>query len=289
MLDRKIEFFLSVADIGSFRGAAKQLFMTQPSLSQQINLLEQSVGAKLFIRSSKGVKLTRAGQSFYDDAKEMLYKSNAALRKLENVVSESKGVLRIGAGKNHRDLLAADVCYEFANRYPEIGQTFITMSALDLPQAIASGTIDVSEFWESPILRETGCKWVPVLTKEICCAVPTRHRLAQQEVVSLQDLRGERIALNKLGQFDCTDRIRAVIQSSCEAIELVDADEDKPIEHYALNNCLAVVPSPYPYENAYFELRPLEINETINIGLAYSQFASETTLDFIALAKELHS
>ncbi len=289
MLDRKLELFLSVADAGSMRAAAKELYMAQPSLSQQIALLEQEVGASLFVRSSKGVKLTQAGKSLYADAKELQLKSSEALKHIEDIAMQSKGTLRIGAGKNQRELLAADVCFEFSKRFPEIEQTFITMRALDLPQALAKGTIDVSEFWSSPLLRDSNCMWTPILTKETCCAVPLHHRLASRDFISPNDLSGERIALNSRGLFDCVDYIRTAIQSSCDDVEFIDASEDEPIEHYALNNSIAITPGPYPYDSTYLKLIHLDLPEKITVGLAYTKHASKITLDFVALAKELYS
>ena len=63
-LDRHLDAFWMVAEKGSFLGAAKALYISQPALTKQINRLEEQVGFRLFKRSNKGAVLTQAGERF---------------------------------------------------------------------------------------------------------------------------------------------------------------------------------------------------------------------------------
>lgn len=76
---RKLEYFLAVADQGSYRKAAEKIHVSQPSLSQQLNSLEEELDFPLFIRSKKGVVLTNAGLSFERSVKRILNELNDAI------------------------------------------------------------------------------------------------------------------------------------------------------------------------------------------------------------------
>ena len=65
----QLETFLRVADAGSFSKAAGEAYITPTAVIKQINLLEESLGVKLFDRSHRGLTLTKAGQSLYQDAR----------------------------------------------------------------------------------------------------------------------------------------------------------------------------------------------------------------------------
>ena len=69
---RKLEYFLAVAELGSYRKAADKIHVSQPSLSQQVNSLEEELGFPLFVRSKKGVVLTNAGFSLQRSVKRIL-------------------------------------------------------------------------------------------------------------------------------------------------------------------------------------------------------------------------
>ena len=72
MYNPQLETFLKVADAGSFNKAAEEAFITPTAVIKQINLLEDSLGVKLFIRSHRGLTLTKAGQSLYNDARYII-------------------------------------------------------------------------------------------------------------------------------------------------------------------------------------------------------------------------
>jgi DNA-binding transcriptional LysR family regulator len=76
---RKLEYFLAVAEQGSYRKAADKIHVSQPSLSQQVNSLEEELGFPLFVRSKKGVVLTNAGFSFQRSVERILSELNDAI------------------------------------------------------------------------------------------------------------------------------------------------------------------------------------------------------------------
>lgn len=72
MLDKKIEFFIATVETGSFSGAARKLMLSQSAVSQQINLLEEELAVKLFDRSNYRPRLTRAGEFYFKNVRNLL-------------------------------------------------------------------------------------------------------------------------------------------------------------------------------------------------------------------------
>lgn len=72
MYNPQLETFLRVADAGSFNKAAEQSYITPTAVIKQINLLEEDLNVKLFERTHRGLKLTKAGRSLYKDAKYII-------------------------------------------------------------------------------------------------------------------------------------------------------------------------------------------------------------------------
>ncbi len=94
---KQLEAFLWVADLKSFTGAAKQLFMSQPAVSFQIKSLEDELQVSLFQRNEKRVVLTEAGSLLYPGAKEILRQHYKVIENLDNLKGLKTGQLNIGA------------------------------------------------------------------------------------------------------------------------------------------------------------------------------------------------
>ena len=72
MYNPQLETFLAVVESGSFNKAAERLYISPPAVIKQINLLEKSLDLQLFVRTHRGLRLTKAGQSLYQDAKYII-------------------------------------------------------------------------------------------------------------------------------------------------------------------------------------------------------------------------
>ena len=92
---RQLEYFVAVCQAGSFTAAAGRLYVSQPSLSQQIRALERELGATLIERPSHGVQLTSAGRPFLDDAKRILEMVAQATDTVRGVAEGREGDLHV--------------------------------------------------------------------------------------------------------------------------------------------------------------------------------------------------
>lgn len=97
MYNPQLETFIRVADAGSFNKAAEESFITPTAVIKQINLLEDSLGVKLFDRTHRGLHLTKAGHSLYQDSKYIIQYCRDSITRAKNAMQEDSNIIRIGS------------------------------------------------------------------------------------------------------------------------------------------------------------------------------------------------
>lgn len=112
--------FYVVAKNKHMTKASKELHISQPAISQSIKKLEDQLGGTLFIRSNKGMELTKEGEMFFDYIKGALNLINSAENEFTSFKSLDKGVIRIGISTTLTKILLIDVIKEYHKKYPNI-------------------------------------------------------------------------------------------------------------------------------------------------------------------------
>ncbi len=116
---RQLCYFVKVAQLCSFSEAAKALYISQSTLSQQIKQLEDEIGVELLIRDSRHVALSDYGEQFLPYAKQVLRDVNASTERMKDVQRLNVGTLNVGATYTFCPLLA-DTVRDFMKKYPGI-------------------------------------------------------------------------------------------------------------------------------------------------------------------------
>lgn len=96
MYNPQLETFLHVVEAGSFSKAAEKLYISAPAVIKQINSLEKSLNLKLFERSYRGLKVTPAGESIYQDAKYIINYCKESITRAKQAMNEKEEVIRVG-------------------------------------------------------------------------------------------------------------------------------------------------------------------------------------------------
>ena len=96
MRTEQLRYFLSVARHRNFTEAAREFYLTQPAITHQISALERELDAQLFVRTTRSVSLTRAGELFLEDAKLILDQEARALERLRQLEGSDRMELKIG-------------------------------------------------------------------------------------------------------------------------------------------------------------------------------------------------
>jgi DNA-binding transcriptional LysR family regulator len=185
--------FVVLAEELHFARAAERLYIEQPALSQRIRRLERRVGAELFIRDTRNVRLTPAGAGFLNDVTDVLKRLDDAVTRAREVESGNRGALRLAytlsVGYEALPILLADVDEEL----PGLEVEALEMWEKDVLIAMSRRTSDVGLVRYDPDDPEL----VSVLVRRepLILAVPHGHHLADRSRVRLAELSGERFVI----------------------------------------------------------------------------------------------
>lgn len=195
---RSLQYLLAIAEYGSFTRAAEALHVSQPSLSQQIKQLEESLQSMLLDRSGRTVRLTDAGEIYLRHARRAWGELDAGTRAIHDVQDLSRGSLRLG-WTPITDYLACSLLVKFNSLYPGINLTTLEMPQDDIELAVADDRIDVGIVFSKPLSTEppSGEIETDLLFEEtLCLAVGNAHpRAGQRELLSAQEFAYESLVL----------------------------------------------------------------------------------------------
>lgn len=188
----QLRYFVAAARLGSFSRAAEDVCVSQPSLSLQMGQLEREVGAALFVRQGRGVRLTDAGSVLRDYAERILAQEAEARRAVRAVVGLERGRLPIWTLPTPGQHLLPPLLAQFRREYDNIEITVHEATpARAVADAVVRGAADLG-FVHLPV-AVTGIAIRPLLTEELALVVPEGHRLATSgmEAPRLADLATE--------------------------------------------------------------------------------------------------
>jgi DNA-binding transcriptional LysR family regulator len=193
---RQLRYFIAVAEELHFGRAASKLNMTQPPLSQQIQLLETNLGVTLFHRTKRRVELTVTGRSFLVQARAIVASAEAVVGMVQRVQRGEAGRLSVG-WKPWADLTALPpMIRAFCDRYPEVRLEIHSLTVDEQVSALMSGTIDVGFVVRphdpsSPRLHKSELASQFILRQALAVVVPKNHKFASQRRIVLAQLSNE--------------------------------------------------------------------------------------------------
>jgi LysR family hydrogen peroxide-inducible transcriptional activator len=209
----QLRYFCAVAETGSFSRAAEQSHISQPSLSQQILKLEDELGARLFDRLGRSVRLTDLGKTFLPRARAVLRELEAAKGDVVEHKDSVGGVVTIGVIPTVAPYLLPPYLTTFSKKFPQARLTVVEEITPVLLDRLRAGTIDVA-ILASPI-RGHEFEFTPLLTEPLFAALPAKHKLAARRSLSLKDLRSEPFLLLRDGHC-----FRATAVAACDRARL---------------------------------------------------------------------
>ncbi|MFM9434808.1 DNA-binding transcriptional LysR family regulator [Janthinobacterium sp. CG_23.3] len=189
---RHLRYFVAVAEELHFTRAAERLHIGQPPLSQQIQALEAELGAQLFERSKRWVRLTEAGRLFLVDARRILALADEAAVTARRAQRGEAGELRIGfTFSTPFTPLFASVINGYRQRFPLVRLTLHEMATLPQIEAIGQRTLDLG-FVRPPEAAIPDGVTLSVLRQDpLLLVLPSGHALAGQAEIAIKDLAGQ--------------------------------------------------------------------------------------------------
>jgi LysR family nitrogen assimilation transcriptional regulator len=175
---RQLKYFTKIVELGSFSRAAREIFVAQPALSNQIAALEAELKTQLLVRGARGVRPTNAGITFYRIASTVLRQLDGVRQDLSGCVESPMGSVSLGISTSTAVMLALPVVREVRSRYPGIHLQITESPSSLLKELLLHGRLDMAI-----LLNENASKNLisfPLLTEMLFLASPsgkgnTRH------------------------------------------------------------------------------------------------------------------
>ena len=177
---RSLQYLIAIAEYGSFTRAAEALYVSQPTLSQQIKQLEESLHAPLLDRSGRVVQLTDAGEVYLRHARRAWGELDTGARAIHDVQNLSRGSLRLG-WTPITDYLTCCLIENFNSRYPGITLSTLEMPQDDIEVAVTEGRIDIGITFNRSLDMEMGSTEIEaqrLFEETLSIAVGNAHPLA---------------------------------------------------------------------------------------------------------------
>ena len=192
MLDVKLNTLLAVAETNNFTRAAELLSLTQPAVSHHIALLEEELGAPLFVRCRGRAQLTREGEIAVRYARRM----KGLYEKMQEELSDAEGRLkriRVGITHTSESNLITEALAKYGNENGNVIITIITDTIKNLYDAVENYDLDLAIVEGKP--RAAGLNSLLLDTDSIVCVLSNNNPLARRSMVTLEDLKREKLIL----------------------------------------------------------------------------------------------
>jgi LysR family hydrogen peroxide-inducible transcriptional activator len=186
---QQLRYVCAIAETGSFSRAAERCQVAQPSLSQQILKLEEDLGAKLFDRLGRSVRLTEAGRAFLPHARSILGQIETARSSVADKTADVRGSVSVGVIPTIAPYMMPGYTTVFTRKYPEAKLRIVEETTPILIESLRSLSVDLAIL--SLPLRHKDLELFPLRTEPLFVVLPADHPRAANKALALKDLRGE--------------------------------------------------------------------------------------------------
>src|ERR1700723_2768445 len=194
---QQLRYVCAVADTGNFSRAAERCQVAQPSLSQQILKLEEDLGAKLFDRLGRSVRVTEAGRAFIPRARAILEQMDEARSSVAANNTDLRGSVAVGVIPTVAPYLMPAYTASFAKKFPDAKLRIIEETTSVLVEGLRDLSIDVAIL--ALPLRHKDLELFPIRTEPLFAALSRNHPRAGAKSLALKDLRGESFVMLRDG------------------------------------------------------------------------------------------
>ena len=289
MYNPQLETFIRVADAGSFNKAAEESFITPTAVIKQINLLENSLDIKLFERTHRGLILTKAGKSLYQDTKYIIQYCRDSVTRAKNAMQEDTNMIRIGSSPMTPAQLLMQIWPKIQEHCPDIKFQIIPFentpeNAREILANLGKNIDVIGGIFDETMLGLRNCAGLQLSREPLCCAVSIHHRLAAKDKLLIEDLYGENLLMMRREWSHYVDRLRDDLWQNHDQINIVD------FEFYNMsifnrcensNDVLLAIPG-WASVHPLLKVIPVEWDHSIPYGLLHAPHPSGTVKRFLA-------
>lgn len=213
-LMRHLWLFLAVAEEQNFGRAAKRLGMSQPPLTEQIQVLEQALKAKLFVRSRLGTQLTPVGQAILPAVRKFLLQMEQLELAVQEAIAGQTGMLTIGAISSAMLDVLPPFLERLRQQHPKLTLSVREIDSVDAIPALLAGDVDLA-FARLEGDLGSDVQTFTMAQDQLLVALPAQHRLARRRRIALSDLAADSFVMfSRRVSPIFFDRIIALCQAS---------------------------------------------------------------------------
>ena len=207
---RQLKYFIEVAKREHVTDAADALHVAQSAVSRQISNLEKELGAPLFYRDGRNVKLTPVGKIFWEHIELAIKEIDKAVQEVNEYLNPKSGVVRLGFPNSLAASTLPRVIASFRRQYPEIRFQLRQGILSSLTTAVLKGEIDLA--FVSPVPTDHAQLNGHILfTEEMVALLPADHPLAEYEALRLDQLHKEAFIMFRPGLT-----LREIVDDACQ-------------------------------------------------------------------------
>jgi DNA-binding transcriptional LysR family regulator len=185
----QLRYFVTAVRLGTMSAAARELYVSQPSISQQIRALERELGASLVVRMGRRLALTDAGEQFLGEAERAVAAADAARERVQQIVARGRAAIRLGAVPSVDSTLLPPALDRFMSLYPEWHVVVLEPHSAEVEALLIRGELDVAITHFAP--TSPALTGRVLVREELVLVGPANHWALGQSSVSLSQLRDE--------------------------------------------------------------------------------------------------
>ncbi|MFZ2773834.1 MAG: LysR family transcriptional regulator, partial [Trichococcus flocculiformis] len=265
------------------------------AVMKQINLLENSLGFDLFVRTHRGVRLTPAGESLYRDAKYLIQYAKDSVARAEKMVAEPKHVLRIGTSLTTPVQFLVSLWPQIRQHNPDLKFELVSFentpeNAREIMNHFGRNIDVVAGIYSDNILSERRCSALKLYDTPLCAAVPLHHRLASNDEIAIEDLFDEKVMLIKRGYMSAFDEVRDNLAENYPRIQIEDFSFFDVNVFNKCENDNAVLIGVKEWGNVHplLKIIPISWKHTIPMGILHSNTPSKDVKKFLQIISRIY-
>lgn len=293
MFDGRFETFIKVAECGSFTKAAEDLYITPTAVMKQINALEKQLGAILFDRTNHGLRLTKAGESFLQDARYILEYFERAERKAREIHDgENRRSIRIGTSVMTPAKFILDVWAQIQSRMPTLKIELIPfennpVNSVEILCNLGQHIDVVAGLYDDAFLRERRCLAAHMYDKKILLAVPVSHALSAESLITIEKLKNRKVLFIRRGWNTYIDELRNKLEAKGVKTEDFEMFNISAYNRAVTENIPIITVEGWEDVHPLLKLIPADWEDSIPFGVFYSPTPTKLVKKFIDLLSSI--
>lgn len=187
----QLRYFKKLAELQHYTKAARELYITQPSLSDSIASLEEELGISLFQKEGRNIKLTKYGREFYQHVSLALNELERGITAMKKHSDQISGTIDVGCIPTLIGDFLPSIIHNFMKKNKLTKFNIYHGMSIDIAHGVASGAYDIG--FCSMVENETDLVFVPIMAQELIVIVNDAHPLANRSEIALRDLKDYRL------------------------------------------------------------------------------------------------